>query len=148
MNQLPASIVMVAASICAFAATSRPQETLSGILGMAALGLGLWGGLALLAACTREMELQGNGQLGNNLANRLAMGGRSASSDVAIPGPLKKNGTVSSAPLGAVADDVALTPEVAAQVTLVAHMRGQDRRQVIDEVLRQHLPRYTSQRAA
>jgi hypothetical protein len=51
MNQVAASILVLAGSICCYASLSRPWgDPLGGIVMMAAAGLGLWGGLSLLSS--------------------------------------------------------------------------------------------------
>ena len=55
MNQVAASILILAASILAHTAnSSTTDDGFGGILGLIAMGLGLWGGMSLLNASLRD----------------------------------------------------------------------------------------------
>lgn len=138
MNQIAAAILILSASICGTAAVYRPTTaagSFGGILGLLALGLGLWGGMALLTAVAREREhfLEE--------APRLPLGATAISG---LRNTLVRGGDYATS----TARDYRLSPELSAQVALAAEMKGQSRTDIIEETLRRHLPRYGGTRVA
>ena len=138
MNQIAAALLILSASICGTAAVYRPTTApggFGGMLGLVALGLGLWGGMALLTTVAREREhfLEETPRLPlgataiSGLRSTLARGSDYATST---------------------ARDVRLSPELNAQVALAAEMKGQTRTDIVEETLRRHLPRYGGTRVA
>ena len=145
MNQIAASLLILSASICGSAAAFRPlnNSTFGGILGLVALGLGLWGGMALLTAITRESEI-GYEEGGRVPLGVSAMQGLRNLSTPAFRSPVRSNSDYSTA----TGRDYRLSPELSAQVALAAEMKGQSRTNVVEETLRRHLPRYSNSRMA
>ena len=137
MNQIAAALLILSASICGTAAAYRPTAAaggFGGVLGLVALGLGLWGGMALLTAVAREREhfLEE--------APRLPLGATALSG---LRNTLARGEYTATTPR-----DYRLSPELSAQVALAAEMKGQSRSDIIEETLRRHLPRYGATRTA
>ena len=145
MNQVAASILILSASICGSAAAFRPSSATAfgGILGLVALGLGLWGGMALLTAVTREREFGYDEGARVPLGITAMQGLRTLATTGERPA-LRTNADYSTA----TGRDYRLSPELSAQVTLAAEMKGQSRTDVVEETLRRHLPRYSGSRMA
>ncbi len=138
MNQIASSILILSASICGYAAAVRPAaDGLGGLMSLIGVGLGLWGGLALVTSITRETSLEL--EAADLDAWRVQRG--HAPSREAISRP-------ESALPASARDGLRLSPETSAQVSLAANAHGQSRSDFVDEVLRRHLPRYTHRRAA
>jgi hypothetical protein len=138
MNQIAASILVLSATICGYTSAIRPHDDgFGGILGLIALGLGIWGTMSLLTSSVRERErmledTSSMPSIGASAVNGL----RNLASSYVPPARY------------AAAREYRLPPEVDAQVAVAAQMRGQNRNQVIEETLRRHLPRSTSSRVA
>ncbi len=147
MNQIAASLLILSATICGAAATFRPVNSASGfgsILSLVALGLGLWGGMALLTSLTREREyLYEDGVQRPPLGVTAMNGLRSMATPISRPAV--RPAEYVSPPTGR---EYRLSPELNAQVTLAAEMKGQGRNDIVEETLRRHLPRYSGTRQA
>jgi hypothetical protein len=144
MNQIASSLLILSASICGAAATFRPSSAtgFGGILGLVALGLGLWGGMALLTAVARERDYAYDGVPRVPLGITAMNGLRSMAAPAARP-------TVGAHEYAtATGRDYRLSPELSAQVAIAAEMKGQPRTDIVEETLRRHLPRYSGTRAA
>ena len=146
MNQTPASILILTASILAYAATSgatftttdagvTTQTTAVGfILGLASLLLGIWGGISLIMASVRDRELMFDGVqrpdlLGMFDPRRMAR-------------PYAPVGSAVPARPSTDAAGLALTPEMKAQLSMASHLEGRERSAIVEEALRRYLPRY------
>ena len=139
MNQIAASILVLSATICGYTSAIRPHDDgFGGILGLIALGLGIWGAMSLLTSSVRDRErMLDEGPAIPSIGASAVNGLRNLASTYAPP----RYST--SAAL-----DYRLPPEIDAQVTVAAQMRGQNRNQVVEETLRRHLPRSTASRVA
>ena len=153
MNQIPASILILTASILAYASTTgnnaftttdATQPTaIPFILGLASMLLGIWGVISLIQSCIRDRELMFDNQqprhdvLGMFDPRRMSMGRPYAPMGAPMqPRPVDPTGGVS------------LTPEMKAQLSMAAHLEGRDRSAIIEEALRRYLPRYENSKAA
>ena len=139
MNQIAAAILILSATICAHISGDRPtNDGFGGLMGLAALGLGIWGTMSLMMSALRERErllddaprLPSISAAAVNGLRNLASNYTAGFSQRPDPGYYR------------------LTPETNAQVLAIAQMRGQDRNQVIEETLRRHLARGASGRVA
>lgn len=145
MNQIAASILILAASICGYASSIRPaSDGFGSIMTLVALGLGLWGGLALLTATTLERESQLDEVY--DPAIRTAKRGmnriRSMASQYVPTVPHMSSASMET-PL-----TTRLSPDMAAHVSAAAQAHGATRQDVVDDVLRRNLPRYSGTRVA
>lgn len=140
MNQIAASILVLSASICGYASAVRPgADGFGGLMSLIALGLGLWGGLALLTSVTVEREVM----LDEPYEPRgpVGLGRRSLIPSVSAP---SRGMSGSGSILGAASRDYRLTPETNAQVSMAAQVNGRSRQDVIEDILQRNLPRYNS----
>jgi hypothetical protein len=138
MNQIAASILVLSATICGYTSAIRPQDDgFGGILGLIAMGLGIWGTMSLLTSSAGE-----RGRLLEDVPAVPSLGSSAVSG--------LRNLASSYVPSAryVAGGDYRLPAEIDAQVAMAARMRGQNRNQVIEETLRRHLPRSTSGRVA
>jgi len=141
MNQIASALLILSATICGTAAVCRPTNApggLGGILGLVSLGLGLWGGMALLTAVTRDREYL----LDEAPPRPLAMTALGGLQNMAAPSARRMDYT------SATGRDYRLPPELSAQVAVAAEMTGKSRTDIVDDTLRRHLPRYGGARVA
>lgn len=146
MNQIAAAILILSASICGYASSIRPQaDGFSSIMTLVALGLGLWGGLALLTATTLERDTlmddgyePSRGSRGTRGLQRIRS---MASQYVPVVPPVMNPGV-------APPRSTRLSPEMAEQVSAAAQHSGTTRQDVVDDILRRNLPRYSGSRVA
>ena len=143
MNQIAAAILVLSASICGYAASVRPNtDGFGGIMSLIALGLGLWGGLGLLAAVTteREYHLLDDDDIEPAPVRRPPLGLTRFRSNVVssrIP-------TTTESILGSASRDYRLSPETNAQVSMAAEVNGRSRHDIVEDILQKNLPRYSS----
>ena len=144
MNQIAAAILVLSASICGYASAIRPQaDGFGSIMTLVALGLGLWGGLALLTATTLERDsLMDEGYEPTRTASRGLNRIRSMASQY-VPVVPQMNSPAVAPPM-----TTRLSPEMAAQVSVAAQQQGATRQDVVDDILRRNLPRYSGSRVA
>ncbi len=143
MQQTPAAILVLAASGCGYASSMRAHDSFGVMLGIAAIGLGIWGGMSLAAATMTQWATE------DTLREMKRMGHLEAGSGAKAVD--LESGTINFRSAVAARDaveDVRLSPEVRAQLSVVSRVRGQNRTEIIDEVLRQNLPRYGKSRSA
>ena len=140
MNQTPAAILILAASVSGYAACTPVADPLRMVNGLAAISLGVWGVFSLLRwqwqphSTTPDRPNQTNGA-------------RSGPIDLASPdhraggnrSPLVSPRLAPGRP-----SDHQFSPEINAQLSLVAHVQGRDQTQIMEDVLRRHLPRYSN----
>lgn len=152
MNQIPASILILTASILAYASTTgtnafspadATQPTaIPFILGLASMLLGIWGVISLIQSCIRDREL-----MFDNLQPRHDVLGMFDPRRMNMGRPYAPMGTPTQSrpadPAG-----ISLTPEMKAQLSMAAHLEGRDRSAIIEEALRRYLPRYENSKAA
>lgn len=137
MNQIAASILILSASILGYTATVRSSsDGFGGMLGLIAIGLGLWGCMALLTSSLRDRELILEQEHGISKLGSAAMSGLR---NFSYP-PSRSN-------LGA-GHDYHVSAETNARISAAARLRGQNRDELVEETLRRHLPKYTSSSAA
>jgi hypothetical protein len=143
MNQIAAAILILSASITGYSAAMRPiGDNYGGVMTLIALGLGLWGSLALLTSTTQDRDYDDLGHDEYEPSRRRVLPpvsqlGRTVSRyTAAVPRP---------AP---VAEDYGLSPEMNAQVSMAARRSGATRSDVVEDVLRHNLHRYSSSRVA
>lgn len=150
MNQTPAAMLILAASICAHSVASRPTyDSFTAMIGIAAVALALWGMAALVKSFQLQSEMSRDKTEPEGLASRAAL--RNVSPNGLRDGFVEPD--LSAMAGDPVLDDdlpdgQQLSPEVSAQLAVVAHQQGKHRTQIVDEVLRKHLPRYTQHRVA
>jgi hypothetical protein len=148
MNQTPAAMLILAASVYAHSVASRPRyDSFTAMIGIAAVGFSLWG----IASLIQSYQLQSE-----SMAEKASRAGTAVTTAACTPPHgLSPSGIDESATstIGDGAsldsgflDSLDLSPEVRAQLAVVAHQQGKHRAQVLDDVLRKHLPRYTSAR--
>ena len=140
MRQTPAAILVLASSVLAYAASVRAYDPTGAVLGMAALSVGAWGVLSLreanLAYTFRLPATEPLGPLGPP---------RSDAADVRV----RRCDEVPSPPTGtAEPADMQLAPEIKARLSMVCHLEGRERSQIVEEALRCYLPQYGRSRAA
>jgi hypothetical protein len=154
MNQTPSAILILASTVLAYAATARQitvpfgpanqptyaassSDLMSGILGLSALVLGIWGVISLISACVRDREANFDGATRFDLLDRVIGRPRSYQRPVApLPGGSFEAG------------ELELSPDLKAQLSMTAHLEGRDRAQIVEEALRRYLPRYERTQAA
>ena len=142
MNQTPAAVLVLAASVCGYAACVRGPDSFGMTMGLVGVGLGMWGVLELVGPRLREHPAVGRP---SHATPSLASGG----ADNGVGLDHASNGLPPLKPTRHSAGrlpDSQLSPEISAQLSLVAHMQGQDRSQILEDLLRRHLPRYTNHR--
>jgi hypothetical protein len=139
MNQIAAAIVILSATICVHISATHPaQDGFAGLMGLAGLGLGTWGGMSLLMSSIREHERTWDTPSRMPSISAAAVNGlRSLASSYTAGFPHRPDPGY-----------FRLNPDVDSQVLAIAQLRGQDRQQVIEETLRRHLPRSAAGRVA
>ena len=146
MNQIAAAILVLSSTVCAYAASIRPSsDGFGGIMSLIALGLGMWGGLALLAAVTMEREILLDDDDDIDRAPRRSPG-------LGLPryrSPMPSNLTTAASSrqdslLGVPSREYRLSPETSAQISMVAQANGRSRHDVVEDILQRNLPRYSS----
>jgi hypothetical protein len=150
MNQTPASILVLAASLLGYAALSQTVDNGTGVLvGLAAIALGLWGVISLLGASLRERELI-DGTPRTELVERW-LGRGAALAGLRNPMPPMPAPQAPAPPVAARRPAMSfddLPADVKAQLSVMAHLQGKDHSQLVEEALRQYLPRNDRTRAA
>ena len=134
MNQTPASILVLAASVLGYAAAVRYYHESGVLIGLAGLAVGAWGVVSLVIACIRERELLIDSSARLDIFDRYM--GR---------GPATRERQYRR-----IDEDVEieLPADLKAQLSLAAHMEGRGRSELVADALRRHLPRVTKNRSA
>ena len=119
-------------SYSAHAASVSSHNQSSVILVLAAIAMGLWGAISLLAACVRERELLIDSHARLDALNR-----------VLVREPLNtlKN-AVQPKPRVEKPRPLQISAELQTQLNALAHLEGRDRSEILEEALRQHLPKF------
>lgn len=150
MNQTPASILILASSILAYAAThgstvstaagtgiTTTSSPIGVILGLGGLVLGIWGVISLIGASIRDRELAFDGQSRGDLLGMF--------DPRRMARPYAPMGSPAAPRTATTAVDpaaVTLSPEMKAQLSMASHLEGRERQQIVEEALRRYLPRY------
>jgi hypothetical protein len=140
MNQTPAAVLVLSAAVMSYAAhaasvTSYSQASV--ILTLSALALGVWGVISLIAASIREREM-----LIDNHARLDVL------DHVMVREPLRVLKEVARPKRADTQRSLQISPELMAQLNAVAHIEGRDRSEILEETLREHLPKYKQTRVA
>jgi len=140
MNQTPAAILVLAASVMSYAAhaasvTSHSNATV--ILTICALAVGALGGVSLLAACIRERELLIDSHARLDILDR-----------VMVREPLRALKEVARPTRPASQRPLEISADIQARLNTIARLEGRDRSEILEETLRQHLPEYDQTRVA
>ncbi|MCA9184876.1 MAG: hypothetical protein R3E01_23080 [Pirellulaceae bacterium] len=147
MEQNAAAMLLLAASVCGYAASATTNHNLSTMMGVVAIGVGLWGGLSLMQATAAASDAARQGHAVKRRTTPAAAMGNTTdlppSNDSVTTTELGLYSTPHGSTAGGEIGGISLTPEVNAQIAVVAHMKGLPRNQIVDEVLRRHLPRFT-----
>lgn len=134
MNQTPAAILVLAASLLSYSAhsaslTSHHQTSV--ILGLAAIAVGLWGAISLLAASVREREMLIDSHARLDTLDR-----------VLVREPLNAlKSIVPSVPRAEKPRPLQISSELQLQLNALAQLEGRDRSEILEEALRRHLPK-------
>ncbi len=141
MDQMPSAVLVLAASVLSYSAhasstTSHHQASV--ILALAAIAVGLWGSISLLAACVREREMLIDSSARLETLDR-----------VLVREPLNAlRSAVSTASRVEKPRPLQISAEVQSQLNALAQLEGRDRSEILEEALQRHLPKYSSSRAA
>ena len=145
MNQVAAAILVLSSTICAYAASIRPSsDGFGGIMSLVALGLGMWGGLALLAAVTMEREVLLDEDDIDRAPRRPTGIGLPRYRTGVSPNLTTPMRSRQDSVLGVPSREYRLSPETSAQISMVAQANGRSRNDVVEDILQRNLPRYTS----
>lgn len=141
MNQIPAAILVLASAVMSYAshaASLSNNHQSSVLLTICAVAIGVWGAISLAVACIREREALIDGHARLDLLDR-----------VMVREPLRALKEVTR-PVAEVARSVTtsetrrpleISSEVQARLVAMARSEGRDRSELLDEILRQHLPK-------
>lgn len=144
MNQTPAAILILAASVLSYAAhaasvTAHTQSSI--VLTLLALLVGLSGGISLLAACFREREMLIDSNARLDMLDR-----------VMVREPLRALKEVARPVVRPQRSEsrrqLEISAEVQARLNALAHLEGRDRSEILEETLRKHLPDFDQSRVA
>ena len=153
MNQTPAALLVLAAAGLSHAAhatsmTSHAQASL--VLTLCAVAVGVWGVVSLVVACARERELLIDGHARLDVLDRVGVREPvRALKEVVRPTPTPTP-TPAPAPTPPRVDRYPLEISVDTQSRLnaVARLEGRDRSELLDELIRKHLPELEETRVA
>jgi hypothetical protein len=140
MNQTPAAILVLAASVMSYAANAAGTAAYhqsSVILSLCALATGIWGAISLIAACIRERELLIDNHARLDILDR-AM----------VREPLRALKEVARPKRPAPRRPLEISADIQARLNAAARIEGRDRSEILDETLRKHLPDYDQSRVA
>jgi hypothetical protein len=144
MNQTPAAILVLAASVCGYAACTRSVADSMGMaIGLTGIAVGMWGVLSLVSMHIRASHANTETTGASTNGHMYGMDNNATSLDF---GRNLLSGSKPATPATSRSPSGQLSPEINAQLSLVAHLQGQDRTQIMEELLRRHLPRYTDHR--
>ena len=141
MHQTPAAILVLASAILGHTASARGADSVGVVIGLGGLALGSWGVVSLIRHGLRRQRLSAGTPVESSGLNWTG-----ADSVAGLGGGGTRVVARASSPVRAAghAPDSELSPEISAQLSLVAHLQRQDRTQIMEELLRRHLPRYTN----
>ncbi len=140
MNQTPAAILVLAAAVMSYgahAASVTSHNQASVIMTLCGLATGLWGAISLIAASIRERELLIDGHARLDMLDRVMVREPlRALKEATRPKPVE-----SRRPLH-------ISSDIQSRLNALARLEGRDRSEILDEMLRQHLPEFEKTRAA
>ena len=139
MNQTPAAILVLAAAALSHAAHATSLSSFnqaSVILTLCAIAIGVWGVVSLIAACIRERELLIDSHARLDVLDR-----------VMVREPMRaiKEAT---RPRYETRRPLEISSDAQMRLNSAARVEGRDRSEILDEMLRQHLPEYDQSRVA
>ncbi len=144
MNQTPAAILVLAASIFSYVAQTasiNSEGQASVMLTLTAIAVGLWGMVSLFSATMREREKLIDSSTRLEVLDRMMESEpvraiKEASQRITRPETSKPK------------PDGNLSAELEAQLNAISQLSGRDRSEILEETLRNHLPRAGASRAA
>ena len=138
MSQIPASILVLAASIfslAAHAASAGSSRQGAVMLTLAAIGIGLWGTISLVAATMKEREMLVDSQARLDMLDQILE-----------QGPLKTLSKATSRAARKVvgrreepSETIKLSREMQDHLSTVAEISGRDQNELLEEALRRNL---------
>ncbi|MCA9151132.1 MAG: ribbon-helix-helix protein, CopG family [Planctomycetales bacterium] len=134
MNQTPAALLVLAASVMASAAqsASATSNNQTVILTLAAMVVGAWGIVSLLAANLREREALVDSHTRLDLLDR-----------VMVSEPIRTLKEVARSTSRVIPQrPLEISPEMQSRINALARLEGRDRSEILEETLRHHLPDY------
>lgn len=141
MNQTPAALLILAASVLGYGAQMAANGVNSQspvILTLAAIAVGVWGVLALITASVREGETLASSHSRLDVLDRaLVREPVEAIKNLARPAPRRD-----------VRRPLEISSELQTRLNAVADLQGRDRNELLEETLRRHLPKLDSNRSA
>jgi len=140
MNQTPAAILVLAAAVLSYAAhaasLSSHSQTAT-MLNLFGIGIGVWGVIALIAACIREREMLIDGHARLDVLDR-----------VMVREPLRALKEAARPRYENQRRPLDISSEAQARLNAAARAEGRDRSEILDDMLRSSLPDYDSSRVA
>ena len=135
MNQTPAAILVLAAAVMSYAAHSASMTSHSQtatMLNLFGIGIGVWGVIALIAACIREREMLIDGHARLDVLDR-----------VMVREPLRAL-KEAARPRYESRKPLEISSEAQQRLNAAARAEGRDRSEILDDMLRSNLPDYDS----
>ena len=151
MNQTPAAILVLAAAVMSYAsqaASMSSHHQSSVLLTICAVFIGVWGAISLAVSAIREREALIDSHARLDLLDRvLVREPMRTLKEVARP-VAEAARPVMNAARGVVTGEsrrpLEISSEVQARLNAMARHEGRDRSELLDELLRQHLPKSDS----
>ena len=138
MNQTPAALLVLAAAALSHAASMTSHAQASLVLTLCAVAIGVWGVVSLVVACARERELLIDGHARLDVLDRVGVREPvRALKEVVRPAPAR----VDRYPLE-------ISVDTQSKLNAVARLEGRDRSELLDELIRKHLPEFEETRVA
>ena len=138
MNQTPAALLVLAAAALSHAASMTSHAQASLVLTLCAVAIGVWGVVSLVVACARERELLIDGHARLDVLDRVGVREPvRALKEVVRPAPAR----VDRYPLE-------ISVDTQSRLNAAARLEGRDRSELLDELIRKHLPEFEETRVA
>jgi len=138
MNQTPAALLVLAAAALSHAASMTSHAQASLVLTLCAVAIGVWGVVSLVVAGARERELLIDGHARLDVLDRVGVREPvRALKEVVRPAPAR----VDRYPLE-------ISVDTQSKLNAVARLEGRDRSELLDELIRKHLPEFEETRVA
>ena len=142
MNQTPAALLVLAAAALSHAASMTSHAQASLVLTLCAVAIGVWGVVSLVVACARERELLIDGHARLDVLDRVGVREPvRALKEVVRPAPAPAPARVDRYPLE-------ISVDTQSRLNAVARLEGRDRSELLDELIRKHLPEFEETRVA